>query len=400
MVSMALKKRKERPPKKNQPKNDIEKARLAKRIKSKKERRKKWIIGLAVVVSLFLVRDYFNILNLPHWVRIGYNSVFHRKSYPLQTNKGVNEQIKNIGSESFVLTDTSFFIVNGAGYYIQDGTHNINHPVAQTNGKRFLIYGKNEKSVVTGDLFYNNTYRYEDKIAYAAVASNGYYALVTESERYFNEVVVYNTKGQEIYRWFSANQYVVNVQFTSGSGGLIVNCAKSNDGKLDSIIYTLDFNKEKEVTTTQINDFLAIDYFEKNGTVTVIGDTKALQINKSGEIKKEYSYEGKKLIAYNVYSLEVTLVMATGQNSYYHEIKVLDSSLIEKTSFSYENGVKYVARKGNKLFLLNDRLLTQLDLQGKVVKETNLQNNTNGLISDGNYTMTMSKAVLERIKNK
>lgn len=399
---MALKKQKDKQPraKKNkEPQNDIEKARVKKRVLTRRERQKKWLIALGIVLGLFLIRDFFNVFDIPHYIRVGFNSITHHKSYPLETNMGINKQIENIGSQSFVVTDTSFYIVNGSGYYVQEGIHNINQPIAKTNGKQFLIYGKSEKSVVTGGMYKNRTFRYEQNILYGAVAQNGYYALVFESERYFNEVAVYNNKGKEIYRWLAANEYIANINFTANGKGLIINCVKSDKGDLDTMIYTINFNSEKAVSQTHLEDFLAVDYFEKSGNIIVIGDTKTVRLNKKGEIMGTYEYGGQKLIACDTSSSQITLVLATAVNSYYHDIKILDTSLVEQSSFGYQNNVKHIAKKGNKIFLLNDRLLTQVNLKGEVKKETNLQNNGTGLISRGGSTIVMSKAVLEKISN-
>lgn len=395
---MAIGKGKQFKEKDNLPKNDIELAREQKRLKTRKERRKKWFIALAVVLCLFLVRDVFNIANLPHWVRIGYNSVVNRQKFPLTTNKGNNLKIEEVGGKPIVVTDNSFFIVNQAGYFQNQGTHVISNPTVQTEGNRFLIYSRSGKSIIIGDMYRSKTMNLDQSILYATVAKNGNFAVVTESDRYFNEVVVYNKKGAEIYRWFAAKEYVANIRFNNNSSGLLVNAVKSENGKLNTVIYTLKLNKTEEESRTELEEFLTVDMFEKGGDVTVIGDNKVVLLNPKGEVKATYEYGGLKLAACDTSGNQATIALAAGTNSYFHTVVVLTSSLQEHAKFDFQNSVEYLKRKGNNIFVLNNKMVYHMDLKGNVTKETVLQNVGRGLVTTGSGAVVMSQTMLEKVK--
>lgn len=380
------------------PKNDIELAREQKRLKTRSDRRKKWFILLAIVIVLFLTRDFMNIENLPHWFRVGYNSIVNRQKYPLSTNKGNNLHMEKVGNKPIVVTDSSFFVVGDSGYIQNQGNHTISNPTIHTEDKYFVIYSRSGKSVIVGDTYTSKTHHFDKAILYATVAKNGNFALVTESDRYFNEVVVYNRKGVEIYRWFAAKEYVSNVRFQAGSNGLIVNSLRSDKGKLNTVIYTLRFNKTEEVSRTELEEFLSVSMFEKGGDFTIIGDNKTVVLNPKGEVKSTYDYNGLTLAACDTEDNQVTLALSAGTNSYFHTIVVLDTSLGERAKFNYENSLEYLKRKGNSIFVLNNKIVTHLDMKGAKISETVLQNVGRDMVATVSGATVMSQTMLEKVK--
>lgn len=171
-------------------------------------------------------------------------------------------------------------------------------PILKTAGNYILIAEKGGTLVELyngkNQVFSTNT---SDEIEMAALSSRGDVVLVTKKLYYKGSVVVYNKKGEEVYRWNSGSYTILDASISPTDRRLAVSLLNTDEGA-DSRIHLFRLDEKESYKTIDIKDAIAFDVEFYREVLNVYTDTKILGISTGGNISWEYPFEGRTLMRY------------------------------------------------------------------------------------------------------
>lgn len=171
-------------------------------------------------------------------------------------------------------------------------------PILKTAGSYILIAEKGGKRVE----LYNGQKRVfsldsADEIEIASVSSRGDVVLVTKKLYYKGSVIVYNKKGEEVYRWNSGTYNILDASVSPRSRRLAVSLLNTDNGA-DSRLLLFRLDQADSYKSLDIEKTIAYDIEFYQETLNVYTDTKIMGITTSGNISWTYNFDGKTLNHY------------------------------------------------------------------------------------------------------
>ena len=379
---------------------DLDVARAKKRKDLKNKKRRMAVAFGAALLVVFIVIQIINPQKTYYSVKSQIGTLISSPKFPVESGLGENIQMKEINDKPIILTDTSFYVINNKGYIQNSGVHNFSDPILEVSDDKFIIYENGGNEFIRGSQYESNDpLKTESKILSANIANNGNYVIVTESAKYLNEVIVYDEKHEELYRWFSASEYVSKAKFNQDGNKLFVNSMVAKNGSITTVQYMLNIEKVDPEHRVEVNDFIAIDFEYFNDFIRMIGDRDIIDVNFNGEIINKMSFENKKLEKYEFSGKNIVVALANDSNSFYSQIKVLDIKLKEVTAFDYNNNIDDIAFDNKQVVCLTDDNLTIYNLKGEKTDEKIFDNKVGKIQIIGNNIVGINKNHVDKIDN-
>ena len=268
---------------------------------------KKIIIAASIVlIAVLAVLAFFNRDRLtPENIAIWW-------TYDVLGNGGKGYPVSIVGSEvkpgNFTVnqgrvayaSDTSFVSLNGSGNEIANVQLRYSKPVLKTCENRFLAYGLGELGyqILTYEKeLYSGTA--EGVIYTGAIAANGNYCLVTEGNGFLSQLYAFDKNNNRIYKYSFSEYYINSVAINGDGSGCVCSGITSDNGGMQTGVYTLDFSKEEPVAVYKIDDDAIIDSaYINSGRVALIGSKAAYLVTVGAENYTTVSYEDKPLTNY------------------------------------------------------------------------------------------------------
>lgn len=140
-------------------------------------------------------------------------------------------------------------------------------------------------------------------VSLAAVmkSDRGYYTECGAAEGYLGEVTVFDRGGEPVYRWYSANGYIINADVSDNGKRLAVACEENGRGKVH--VFRLDSTAEQG---TFDSDEIVVDVAYLGNKLCALTEHGAYMVTNMGNVKKhvkfggylgEYSFNDGKLTA-------------------------------------------------------------------------------------------------------
>jgi len=317
-------------------------------------------------------------------------------SFPVSLTGAVPQQLEATGN-SLVLRTTDeviFFDTNGRNQH--SFTHRFTNPILKTGGGRLLTYdrgGYGYRTDSSSGLHY--TGRTESTILTGAISSRGSYALAVAETRYAGSVIVNDRGNEEILRWYSVTDQIIDLAFSDNGNELAIACVGFEDNTLVGKVYVVNVSKstseEKAVFTFADTMPIAVDY-KTGGSIHLLCDNyvgiidsdlaEQQQIEFSNKIYS-YGFTDDATILLNTdmsaVSYTLTSINRTGKRNdvqvkgggndmviddngtiYLLEknsILTFDDSLELKKEIPTDSSVFAMAAIGSKLYLLSDAKL-------------------------------------------
>lgn len=269
------------------------------RAKEKLKKRIKKISAL-VVVAAFAAGVYFTremwvpklegIFDQPHETIVN-DGKTETGNFPISLDESSVNKIISFNGSPVRLDENHIQLFDESGEEVKTFSHNYANPVAETAVKKMLVYDNggtalqviNKKNVLL-------EITVEDPIILASIASNSNIAVVTQSEKYASVMTVYDSSGNEIYRWSSSSR-ILNVTFNRDGSGCYISTFAAYDGELKSTIRYLTFDSTEAVMKSETIDTLALDVcLNDDGDYWVVGDTGFYKLDKEGKVLLKYDY--------------------------------------------------------------------------------------------------------------
>ena len=276
--------------------------------KEKKKKSKIKRLLLVLVVLVLVVTAYANRRNLSAG---SIKDWFSEQSMGRQTGDGFPVtlsgntvlSIDELNGDPMLLTDTAFLVYNSNGREIVNRQHGYSSAGMAGARQYALIYdtdGTGYKLETKARTLFQK--ELSQKIITGDVSSGGVHALASRSKGYLGEVTVFDRKGEQLYKWYSADANIFAVALNEKGDRLAVVTVNTDKGEVKSSLLVFDFSKKEPITQFTYPGTLILDaaYINKS-TIGLVGDNKYITVagpNKGNDTVYEYS--GRYLTGYSL----------------------------------------------------------------------------------------------------
>lgn len=265
-------------------------------------------IAIILVSVFFILTLWANRINLyPEnillWAENSVKSISFGSHFPVQIQgeKIITENLQLHDQYIIALSDSYFNVFSKKGKLIQSEKHNFSNPNLKSAGLRHIIFDRGGKSFRissnTRTLYASET---EHNILTASIASDGTYAVVTQSPRYLAELHVYGMNNTLKFKIPFADYYITNIEINSSNGEIALSGISAYNGDIVSNVYIVDNASKTIKSQFELPDNMVTDikYFA-NGNIVAIGDKYSAFINPKTKSVVKKDYENKILKFYD-----------------------------------------------------------------------------------------------------
>lgn len=215
--------------------------------------------------------------------------------------KRVNDKVLLLSPEGLIQTDKKLnksVFANRSGAKPQIDSINNNYIQFFSGSKTvFINQGKSSKEI-----------KCENNVITATINKNGYYAIATEEKGYKAMITVYNKNDNEIFKWHSADNFVVDLSLSPDNKTLGASMIHFGTDKQQNMLTIFKFSEEKPVSSTEIQaNFIADIRYTSSGKIFVLTSDSIMMYLLNGEKLWDVSFDGEKLIDYAVNDDYVTV---------------------------------------------------------------------------------------------
>lgn len=323
----------------------------------------KWVYRVSLILLLAVLilvwwfnRENLTVENISDWVQTRVVGMGIGDGYPVSVPGGETEKgnFLSVDQEAVVVSNTSLLAWNSTGKETMSVQHSCSQPAVVHAGGKYLVYSIGGSSYQiethTRNVLKSET---ENKILTGTIASDGRFALVTQSEDYACRLTVYLKDGSVQYEYDFSQTYITSVTLnSSGTKGFAAG-VMTKDGGLVSMMYIFDFNEEKPVYTIVSEDTMILkSAWGSDGTICAVGDRKTIWLNSNDGSTKEFDYNGQQLTAFAIDGSRVLLSLSSYAVSGACTLKEFRSSPEAVTQVEIESSVKSVSMYGETLACL------------------------------------------------
>lgn len=370
-------------------KKPIDKSQIEERKKKRRARKNRVLI---VIIVLLVVSTactlYMNIDNpLLHNAFSGVGIDLADENV-IEFEKTEDYAMSGLDGNAIVARNTTVSCVDSNMNNIWTINQNNAGPVIKTGGKYVLTYSFDVPGAMLTKGGNSVELATENNIIGGSVNKNGYCALITREKGYKAQVIVYSPEGEVLYKWHSADNYIIDVAVSYDNRTLAVATADFSKNTASGGLMFFNFSQEKPYAGQILeNNIIMQIKFTGKDSLLVVGDIGAAVFNSLGEKKAEYSYSGKSLTNYDLGD-DNNLVLALNESDSVlndTEIKILSSSLKEKGTYMASGAVSCVDSSEGKVLVVSDRKLALVSKRGNEIKKLDVNKDIKSavLMGDG-----------------
>lgn len=342
---------------------------------------KKIIISVCIALAAGLI-----VFAFANRDRLSPESIANWWTYDVLGNAGngypVNVTGTEVNTNNFVLSDghiayasdTSFVTLNSSGSEIFSAQLKYSKPVLVSNKNMFLTYdlgGKGyEVNSLDKQLFASDT---DDDIYTADIASNGVYTIVTEGNGYLSTLLAYNKDNNRIYKYSFSEYYITSVALNSNGTACAASGISTENGKVVSAVYMLDFSKEEPEQIIKIEgDAVIASKYLTDNRVALVGNTASYIIRKGDESFVTNSYESMTLSNYyfNMDTLTYAVALSRSGDGRSCSVYTYDSNGSQKSKIDTESRADSISVYKDKIALLDGNTANVYNTNGEKIFST------------------------------
>ncbi len=355
--------------------DEIEQIRRKKRRKVKTRRILAFLIITTVVALLTLLTITLmgesNYAKLKNTVSV-YMSAVSR--FPVNYKYSTPIKVDKLGKGFAVLTEETLEMYAQNGEVFSEIMHGMTSPDIVSNETKTLLFGRGSRElVVTNHSFVLNKWQTEKTIIDADMSEDGKVAVLTDSERYTSELVVYDSENfRKMFTWYESKGFPISVNLTPNGNRAVSVTTRLEGEKMVSSVTVIDIDSAKEVTNFLV-EALPINIIVGQNEIFFVGVDKMLKYNFNGDLLGEYSFSNIPLITVaNDQGNNFALLFGDNNMSAINYVVVLDSSLNQLSSIPNVGYVADVYIDRNGLHLLSLNTINEWSLSGKPNKITEI----------------------------
>ncbi len=217
------------------------------------------------------------------------------------------------------------YAVNKRGELEWNVPMTLNSPFLYTNKKSILVGDRGGKEVnIVTNYATIDPIKTNEPIITAKINATGYFAIVTDEKGYKGKLTVYNPKGQEIYRWHSVKNNIIDVDISNDGEKIAVSVLNTSKGIVSSGLIFFYVGDEAPYAAAEIEDTLITNIkFYKNNSLIAFGDNQVMGFSPQGVKKWNIGFTDKEISAYNIDSDHIIAIAFESEKS-----SLLDSKSI------------------------------------------------------------------------
>ncbi len=239
------------------------------RIRRKKRQRK---IRAAVILCLLLmtVLIWLTGIGSTYLARIG--SVLETLELQLRPGNGFpvsiamssDTQARPMTNALVLMDEKDVYVYSDTGSALRSFQHGYARPGLAAGNTRFCVYNQGGKELrIEGRSQNYGTLTTAHAIQFAAMAPNGNFAAVTQSDSYQAQMTVYSDTMDAMFTWYCASDHPTRAAFAPSGKQLAVGCITSGGGSLQSVLYLVD--ETGEIASVRRENSLILDICYRNG---------------------------------------------------------------------------------------------------------------------------------------
>lgn len=318
--------------------------------------------------------------------------------FPINVDSKNAISIDKIGSSIILNTEKSLDIYSKNGVLINSFMHDYSNPVVVVKNSTIVLFdrgGRSFKVLSKNKILYESNI--EERISQAYISDRGHIAFINYVDRYASSVLVYDSVFEKILTWYSSEYHITSLDFKSNSKGFAVSGVGFYDGRIDSIVYEIDFSKKVEVMSKKIEDTMIISInYDKKNNLSLIGNNMLLVLSSNfSELQKNlynnklsnfcYTDSSDIILYFENFSLENEFVLFNSQG------KIINKYLLAEDILEFSNYDNGLVATSNKKILIFDNNF-------KISKEMDIENTVQKFQIIDSYIYILDKLKLDKLK--
>ncbi len=340
------------------------------------------VFVLILLVILLIVMNIETIIApfKDRWLDVG------EGGFPVALPGSTQYSLGEMGENFYLLTDTYLYTYNGDGAEIAGIQHGFQNPECVSNDRRALVYDINGTSFKmysrTGEVFKKSL---EDSIVFGQIGSTDRCAIITTSTRYFNYLYVFNSEGNQIFRWASPDEKIMNICFGQGDNSIYASVIGEKNGELDCYLVKFELSgSASEAWRTPIGDKLTYSMELCDDGIYLVSSSGAYIINgDSGEIMLSNRFTKNIRGIPKANGIRSVIFRDSASNK--DTIVVYDDKLETKSSINPEENITAFDTENGRLYILFGNVLTVFDSSLKEIKSYELDDEYSDLKIIGGF---------------
>lgn len=268
------------------------------RRKKKRKRRTKKLLMIIIIVILIIL-GFFTIEGIKQKIdsKIVVNSTF-----PINLKGESPIDLEVIDRNIVLLAKLKDIFYNQSAKKTNEIAHRNINPSIKVKGGRILTYERNgynlrvdSKDKPIGKL------KFDNKILFAEINSNGYVGVVTFEDRFNGALTIYDSHLNQVYKYRENKKYITAFSFIGNKKGILTT-QSTKDGKICSVISVLDFKKEKDTVYFE-KEFIGETVYKavyNNGKYFVYTNRAVVILDNKGKQISRYELEGRLINMENI----------------------------------------------------------------------------------------------------
>lgn len=198
-----------------------------------------------------------------------------------------------------MLGNDSVVSVNSKGEIVWETPVSLNSPTLQIVDKYILAYDrKGKECFVINNSVEANHVTTDQQIICAKLNKSGYFVVGTKETGSLGLVTVYNSKGEEIFKWYSGDNHILDVDISPDNSRIAVCVMNVDNGQTNSGVTFFKLNEDKPYAGVMNTETIFTNVkYNRNGTLIAVGNNRAVCYNKNGKEKWTYNYDGGILLS-------------------------------------------------------------------------------------------------------
>ena len=213
-------------------------------------------------------------------------------NFPIDMSGGADYQLTATGKNVEVLSDTYTLYYDVEGNLIKKRQHSYTNSVLCVSGGKTLIYessGDDLSVEEAENVIYEK--EFDNNILFARISPDGSIGVVTTSDNYNCELMIYDKKGTLVYER-KCMELVSGLSFLAESKGCVITYLAAENGKLITSVQKLDFSQDGEIWTSPGMNTVGLEVYGYDGGAFVLGMDACGYVDDNGQISSYYSYDG------------------------------------------------------------------------------------------------------------
>lgn len=319
--------------------------------------------------------------------------------FPIHLAGSPDYTLRSMGDNLCLLTDMYLSAYTLDGARISETQHGLQNPSMITNSKRALLYDVSGKELGlysrTGNLYKKTL---DDTIIFCALSGDERCAVVTTSARYVNTLYVFNGEGEQVFRYNSPLEKLMQAEFSDDGTELYVSTVSASNGDFSLKIIRFDLkNGESHVWERYIGSSLtySLEYCG-DGLYAVTESGAVLLDTETGEILKSAGYSKTVTEILSSDKLRMTVFSDSASNG--SVLTLYDGGLSASASAVIPGEID-IAVDSDKVYVLTSSEVIEYDSALTVVNTTEINGVYSEIAASGGNVYLLGYNAIEKLSD-